>query len=76
MSPHRPENRRIAASGRAAGAGRDGVTECASTFVSRKLMERGRRKAPPLTQAYYFALTVLVGVMVFMNTGSPLEPTL
>jgi hypothetical protein len=66
----------MAASGRAAGGGRVGVNEWASKSVSYSLWREGATSTPSLTQRAYFALTVLVGVMVFMNTGSPLEPTL
>ena len=74
IRPQRPEACRIVASGRAAGAGRVGVNECASTRL-RAVKERGRTRRP-LSHPDYFALTVLVGVIVLKNTGSPLEPTL
>jgi len=51
------------------------VKECASTSGCEAYGERAP-DAPSLTQRGYFALTVLVGVIVLRNTGSPSEPTL
>jgi hypothetical protein len=44
--------------------------------VGLSIRSEGAERRPLSHSGAYFALTVLVGVMVFMNTGSPSEPTL